>query len=316
MGAVSCNLCGADNCRVVFPAGVAQRSRIVKCNICGLMYANPRANVLDYLAAEMADPVNTEKHANEHTHHRSIKESLQIQDFGLTKRLLAELHPRRGELLEIGSGLGYLLEFFRDDGWNVRGVEPDIGLARFASKVLKLDILPGTLPKPQIPSGSLDAVLMMHVIEHVPDPLDTMIEIFRMLKPGGTLVLETPRYDSLMFKLLGRRERSVACEGHVYFFTSKTLAALAEKARFRIVRFDYVGRTLTAARLLLNLGIISKSSRTTEVLQRFADRLSLNRLTLTLNLRDMERLYLEKPSATSDSTGTVPASQLEPSPGP
>ena len=46
-------------------------------------------------------------------------------------------------------------------------------------------------------------VVFIHVIEHVPDPLETLRSIYRVLKPGGHLVIETPRYDSLMFKLLG-----------------------------------------------------------------------------------------------------------------
>ncbi len=39
---VTCNSCGADDYTVVFPEGKAQIHRIVKCNNCGLMYANPQ----------------------------------------------------------------------------------------------------------------------------------------------------------------------------------------------------------------------------------------------------------------------------------
>lgn len=42
MRAVKCNLCGADDYMVRFPKGVAQLHRIVQCNRCGLMYANPQ----------------------------------------------------------------------------------------------------------------------------------------------------------------------------------------------------------------------------------------------------------------------------------
>ena len=37
-----CNLCHADDFTVLFPASVAQVNQIVRCNQCGLMYANPR----------------------------------------------------------------------------------------------------------------------------------------------------------------------------------------------------------------------------------------------------------------------------------
>ena len=64
---------------------------------------------------------------------------------------------------------------------------------------------------------------MLHVIEHVPDPVGTLREIWRILKPGGHLILETPRYDTAMFWLLGRRERSLSCDGHIFFFTNESL---------------------------------------------------------------------------------------------
>ena len=159
-----------------------------------------------------------------------------------------------------------------------------------------LRVVPAILPKAAIADDSMDVVLMMHVIEHVPDPLDTLKEILRVLRPGGMLVMETPCYDTLMYKLLGRRERSLSCEGHIYFFTSPTLKALSEKAGFRLIRTDRVGRSLTLSRLLYNLGVVSKSRRSPEGAGRERrEKLGLDRLSMTLNLRDMQRLYLEKP---------------------
>ena len=69
---------------------------------------------------------------------RFRKESLQVRDYDDTKKFLATRYPGRGELLEVGSGLGYLLAFFRNDGWRVLGVEPNAGLNRHAEKVLGL----------------------------------------------------------------------------------------------------------------------------------------------------------------------------------
>ena len=64
---------------------------------------------------------------------------------------------------------------------------------------------------------------------------------------------------TLMFKLLGRRERSLNSEGHIYFFTTPTLQNLCKAAGFRLVELDYVGRSLTLDRLMWNMGVISKS---------------------------------------------------------
>jgi len=292
---VLCNLCGVDDASVKFPAGAAQVNQIVVCNRCSLMYASPRAIEPDHVLIEQYDPdyVGPSPLADDPRH---AKEILQVRDYIPTKAFLAARHPQRGRLLEIGSSFGFLLASFRDDGWNVVGVEPNAGLNRHAQKELNLDVISAILPDAHIESESMDAVLMMHVIEHVPDPVNTLEEIFRILKPGGTLVMETPIYDSLMFKLLGRRERSVSCEGHIYFFTSRTLAEVSERARFKVLRANRVGRSMNLSRLVYNVGVMSKSRAVQGALGKAARALRFDKLSFSLNVRDMERIYLGKPS--------------------
>ena len=294
MTEVLCNLCGANDFRVVFAAGVAQQSQIVTCNKCSLMYANPRSSEPDHVQIEGYDPDYVENATGRPGDPRFFKEALQVRDYSDTRKLLAARHPSRGRLLEVGSGLGYLMSWFRDDGWNVMGVEPNVALNRHAKKTLNLEVVSAILPNARLFSESFDVVLMMHVIEHVPDPFETLSEIFRVLRPGGSLVVETPCYDTLMFKLLGKRERSLSCNGHIYFFTSRTLKALVERVGFRIVRVDRVGRTLTLGRFTYNLGIVAKSSRVQGALERTSNLFGLDRVALTVNLRDMQRIYLSK----------------------
>jgi SAM-dependent methyltransferase len=138
-----------------------------------------------------------------------------------------------------------------------------------------------------------------HVIEHLDDPRRELSEINRVLKPDGHLVIETPRYDSLMFKLLGRRERSVSCNGHIYFFTTDSLRRLYEAAGFKQVDLGYVGRSLTVDRLLWNAGVISKSQGVQRGLDRLSRGLRLNKVWLYLNMRDMQRVCVQKVGAPS-----------------
>lgn len=292
MSEVKCNLCGADDYAVAFKAGEAQSSQIVTCNKCGLMYANPRANPVDHEQVEAFDPDFVEHDPG--MAERLRKESLQVRDFAKTRAFLAERYPQRGRLLEVGSGYGYLLDYFRQDGWQVEGAEPNEGLNRNARKTLGLKVFSGILPEANYPDASFDVVLMAHVIEHVPDPQDTLREIRRVLKPGGMLVMETPRYDTLMFKLLGRRERSLSCDGHIYFFTTKTLRESSEKAGFEVVREDAVGRSLTLERLAYNIGVIARSKALRNGMNALLGKLGLKDSAIHMNFRDMERIYCLK----------------------
>jgi SAM-dependent methyltransferase len=293
MSSVVCNLCGADDYVVRFKAGEAQSSQIVECRKCGLMYANPRAAAPDHELVARWDPDFVEQVGE--GSQRFTKEELQVRDYATTRKILAERFPNRGRMLEVGSGYGYLLDYFRKDGWDVVGVEPSEGLNRHARKVLDLEVLPVILPDAKFPDASFDVVTMMHVIEHVPDPTDTLAEIFRILKPGGMLVMETPRYDTLMFKLLGRRERSLSCEGHIYFFTTKTLRDISEKVGFKVEREDMVGRSLTVDRLIYNVGVMSRSKAIAKALTSGTRAVGLADAAMTFNVRDMERIYIGKP---------------------
>jgi SAM-dependent methyltransferase len=293
---LACNLCGSGDYSVVFEAGVAQVSRVVKCAGCGLLYANPRARGADLDDIRGYDAEWVYENRETTNKWRTEKESLQVRDYGSTRKFLAKRFPNRGTLLEIGCGLGYLLNFFKQDGWDAVGIEPNAGLGMCARRDLGLTAIDGTLEEAKLESASITVATMMHVIEHVPDPLATLKEVHRILKPGGCFVMETPRYDTLMFKLLGRRERSVSCDGHIYFFTSGTLARLAEKAGFKLIKTDYVGRSMTIERLLYNVGVMSKSAAVQRVLGRISTALGLNRTAITLNARDMQRMYLEKPA--------------------
>jgi len=296
-GGLACNICHATQYSVLFASGEAQVHRIVRCAGCGLMYANPRqASDLDDIESWPDDPgfdIARERPQ------RYAKEVLQVRDHAGTRARLARLHPNRGRLVEIGSSMGLLLQAFAADGWDVLGVEPDRNGWRHAVARLGLPVLNTTLEGARLADASTDVVVMLHVIEHLPDPAATLREIHRVLKPGGHLVLETPRYDTLAFRLLGRRERSLSCDGHIYFFTTETLLRACREAGFEHVDHSYPGRTLTLDRVLFNLGVMSKSEAVLRRLAGLSRRLHLDRLRLSVSLRDMQRVVLQRPPAGS-----------------
>ena len=291
---VVCNICGSADHTVLFPSGSAQVNQIVKCNRCGLMYANPRREA-DHVDIE-SWPDDPDWDFEKKNAQRFEKERLQTRDYASTRNLLSRLHPQRGTLLEIGSSTGSLLQTFQDDGWRVIGVEPDRNAARYATTKLGIETVNSILEHANIPDQSVDVAVLLHVIEHVPDPVATLREIHRILRPGGHLIMETPRYDTLMFKLLGRRERSLSCNGHIFFFTIDTLKQTYEKAGFVLERLDLVGRSLTLDRLAYNVAVMSKIPGLRSFLNSVSRKLLLHKINLTINVRDMQRLCLRRPT--------------------
>lgn len=285
---VVCNICGIDDATVLHQAGVAQIQQIVRCNKCGLMYVNPRFGLDLHVIRDSGVP-------EEALVGRMEKEKLQTNDYAVTKKIISDLFPQRGKLLEVGSGFGLLLEYFKNDRWDVSGVEPWPDGCKFSKEKLEIETLMCTLEEARFEDASFDVILMMHVIEHVPNPFETLSEVYRILKPGGCLVIETPRYDTLMYRIFGRRERNLSIDGHVYFFTTDTLSKICSMAGFELIRRDYVGRYLSADRLFQIANRIYRGTVFTKFLSILSGLPRLKNVRLHVNMRDVQRVYLGKP---------------------
>jgi SAM-dependent methyltransferase len=286
-----CNNCGASERTVIYGPGVAQEHQVVKCTNCGLMYAFPlqSKNLTAYeIFGKTADPMSFATSSVA----RSYDKLPDYEPIGLGLRRLL---PAAKTLLEIGCHAGVLLDRFRRQGWAVTGVEPDANAAGFARAQFGLAVQASALENSNLEPSSFDAVVMLHVIEHLDDPACTIRLIRQLLRPGGILVVETPIYDTLMFRLLGKRERSLSCDGHIFFYTSKTLRALLERCGFEIIVERRVGRTVSLGRLLWNLGLMTKNATMQHAIERLNTAFGLyHRFKMYLNTRDMIRVFARK----------------------
>ena len=157
-----------------------------------------------------------------------------------------------GTVLDVGGGNGQFLEKMRGLGWEVVGVEPDARAARGARARLGGRIHEGTLENARLPDGAVDAVTISHVIEHVPDPVATLRECRRVLRPGGQLVALTPNAESIGHRLFGEMWWDLDAPRHLHLFTCRALRAVAERAGFREVR------VATTARLARNTWALNR----------------------------------------------------------
>lgn len=132
-----------------------------------------------------------------------------------------------GTLLDVGTANGSFLKVARDAGWRVSGCEPSRWMCEWCRTHYGIEITNGSIFDGGYDAESFDVVTLWDVLEHTPDPLRTLTEAVRVLKPGGLLVVNYPDYGSLISRLMGRRWVFLLTI-HYYYFTRRTIhAALA-----------------------------------------------------------------------------------------
>jgi 2-polyprenyl-3-methyl-5-hydroxy-6-metoxy-1,4-benzoquinol methylase len=224
---VKCALCsGTDTRLFIIKEGFNYR----KCDGCGLVYQNPRPVFGDLRKRYSEDYFQYE---------------LQNQNnfFALMKLGLRDIHfdsfNHNGNglrrFLDIGCATGLLLNYIRDRGWLTKGVEVCRSSVEYARKRFGLDIFLGTLEEAAFPASFFDVVHFSHVIEHVPEPKEMLLEIRRILKPDGHIIVTTPNVTGGHAIFAGGSWRSLIPD-HIYLFSKKTLRRLLENTGYRVVK--------------------------------------------------------------------------------
>jgi 2-polyprenyl-3-methyl-5-hydroxy-6-metoxy-1,4-benzoquinol methylase len=133
-------------------------------------------------------------------------------------------------LLDVGCGNGQFLDFARNCGWGVTGVDLD-EKAVATCRARGLDVRTGTIEAIGA-DEQFDGITMGHVIEHVYDPHALLRACYQRLKPGGWIWVDTPNIDSLGHAEYGPHWVGVDAPRHLILFTPASLMEALAKAGF------------------------------------------------------------------------------------
>lgn len=140
------------------------------------------------------------------------------------KSLLGDL-PKESRVLDIGCGRGVMLRAILDLGHQAHGVEIAAEAASGADPRAQIRIAPD-LSEAGYDDNTFDAVILWHVLEHLPYPDKTLNEIRRILRPGGRLILAVPNFASMQSRHTGQNWFHLDLPRHLYHFTPDTLRRL------------------------------------------------------------------------------------------
>lgn len=140
-----------------------------------------------------------------------------------------------GRMLDVGSGSGWMLDVYRARGWEAEGVEYSESACQEGS-ALGRTMHRGSLLEAELPSASFDYVRSNHSFEHLNNPHETLDEMSRLLRPGGTLFIGVPDSKGLMARVFGPEWYYVGAPVHVINYDRDNLAELIEQHGFAVTR--------------------------------------------------------------------------------
>jgi SAM-dependent methyltransferase len=255
---------------------------ILRCAACGLGRTEAPAFAPE---GYYTDDYFTGQHADGYADYRGAEAVLR-REFA---RTVAFIRARRdgGRLLEVGCAYGFFLQEARPF-FDVCGIELAADAAAYARRS-GLNVVTGLADEATLRRlGSCDVIAMLDVIEHLADPLDMLRLLGRHLAPGGSIVITTGDFGSLVARLFGKRWRLMTPPQHLWFFTPDSLSRMARSAGLDCEHVDHPWKIVPLSLVLFQL------RRMLGLPQRAQP--GAGGIGLPLNLFDAMRVVLRKPA--------------------
>lgn len=153
----------------------------------------------------------------------------------------------KSQVIEIASNDGYLLQYFKELGVPVLGVEPAANAAEVAQKkgipteVLFFD----SETAKQLPQA--DLIVGNNVLAHVPDLQDFIAGLKLLLKPEGVISLEFPH----LLQMMRQNQFDTIYHEHVYYFSLLALQPIFERHALTVFDLEHLPTHGGSLRLLV-----------------------------------------------------------------
>lgn len=220
-----CPVCGARQARPRFDVE-GMPSQLVVCRGCGLGRLHPAPG-----PGEIRGYYPGSYYGEPGRKFRPVVEHLVRLVGSRHARFLARGLPRGARVLDVGCGRGVLLGALADRGLEAHGVELSPEAASGADPRAKIRVAE-RLADAGYPESFFDEVIVWHVLEHLPDPRETLEEIRRVLRPGGRLVVALPSFGSAQARWAGPHWFHLDVPRHLFHFPLPALRRLLEDVGF------------------------------------------------------------------------------------
>lgn len=175
------------------------------------------------------------------------------------EQFLSRYGSNSGRILDLGCGNGFVTSWLSKKGFDAVGVDAsDQGIAQATQAYPGIAFHHASVYDPLAQKiGTFPLVVSLEVVEHLYAPRVYMEQIRQLVEPGGTLIISTPYHSyikNLALAVSGKMDGHYTAlwdNGHIKFWSRKTLTTLLEEQGFRVLEFDRVGRIKPLAKSMI-----------------------------------------------------------------
>lgn len=223
---------------------------ILRCTICGLGSTSVDES-FDPAQVYSSSSYFQGGHADGYADYIGSEEILR-SEFRETLKALRLAGRTSGRLIEIGCAYGFFLSEAQRT-FDVSGIEACPAAAAFC-RSRELNVHQGLDIERYLDSKDhQDVVVMLDVIEHLPDPLGVMRAVHKNTNPGAHLLITTGDWASMLSRLMGASWRLMTPPQHLFFFSRKTITQLLKRAGFKVLAWERPSKRVPLDLILFQL---------------------------------------------------------------
>lgn len=180
-----------------------------------------------------------------------FRNPFKICEYGEISRLL-DGH-RTGTLLDLGCGVGVQAILLSRRFRTTIGVDISESVLRKALERVnrfnkdRIQFVCGDLPDMTLDLASVDAIVSFNVLQLIPHWQETLSDIFRLLRPGGQMILCVDSLETISDPSVVQAHQRAYCVHH--YFSERDLAETLRNVGFRRVEVRPIFRSTYAERL-------------------------------------------------------------------
>ena len=183
-------------------------------------------------------------------------------------KIIKNLLKIRNNLLDIGSGYGYFLNKARKYFKSTIGIEPSLNLYKHSIKKFNLNVKNQDFESyfKLNRKDKFEAIVLIHVIEHIQKPEEFLKKVLTLLKVNGVLYIETPNLDSFLFKAEQTKYTFLTPPEHRFIFSKDSFNHLLNlnSSKFSVYFYTYSFNEHIVGALKIFLSKIFKKNRKIE----------------------------------------------------